>query len=298
MLHSERLKMNPNMQMDIQELFQEGTLIPSLPEIFYQFKEVIDDPASSFDEIGEIVGNDPGLTIRLLKIVNSTFFGFSQQIETISHAISIIGREQLNDLLFSTLVRDQFKSIPQSTLNMASFWKHSIASGLFAKNLALGIGEANPDRSFVAGLLHDIGHLVLCLELPLKVLEISQRVKSKDETQHKAEFEVLGFNHADVGGFLMRTWKLPKALEEAVGFHHNPADATEFPVEASIAHVADIFADSLDSGVQDKKNILIPTMDEFASEQLQIPKNSSFPNIKKQVEKELEEVVQVFLQPA
>mgnify|MGYP002634655703 FL=1 len=138
--------------MNIQELFQEDTQIPSLPEIFYQFKQAIDDPASSFDEIGEIVGNDPGLTARLLKIVNSAFFGFPQQIETISHAIGIIGREQLNDLVLSTVVMDQFKGVPQSSLNMESFWKHGIACGLSACNLALLKGETNSERFFVAGL--------------------------------------------------------------------------------------------------------------------------------------------------
>jgi HD-like signal output (HDOD) protein len=159
--------------MIIQELFQEETLIPSLPEIFYQLKQAIDDPESSFDEIGKIVGNDPGLTARLLKIVNSAFFGFPQQVETISQAIGIIGREQLSDLVISTVVMNQFNNIPQSSLNMESFWKHSIACGLSAQNLALAIGEANLERYFVAGLLHDIGRLVIGIELPFKILEVS-----------------------------------------------------------------------------------------------------------------------------
>ncbi len=107
--------------MDIQELFQDETTIPSLPEIFYQFKQAIDDPESSFEEIGEIISNDPGLTARLLKIVNSAFFGFPQQIETISHAIGIVGRDQLNDLVLSTVVIAQFKDIPQNLIDMNPF---------------------------------------------------------------------------------------------------------------------------------------------------------------------------------
>ena len=225
--------------MDIQELVQEGTQIPSLPEIFYQFKQAIDDPESSFEEIGEIVNNDPGLTIRLLKIVNSAFYGFPQQVETISHAISIVGREQLNDLVLSTVVMDQFKNIPPTSLNMESFWKHSIACGLSAKNLALTLGEVNSERFFVAGLLHDIGRLVICLKLPFKVLEISLRKKSQGQTLHKAEFEVLDFNHSDVGGLLLKIWNLPKALVATARFHHNPAEAMEFSLEASMIHVAE-----------------------------------------------------------
>jgi len=284
--------------MDIEELFQEDTQIPSLPEIFYQFKQAIDDPESSFDEIGEIVRNDPGLTTRLLKIVNSAFFGFPQQVETISHAIGIIGREQLNDLVISTIVMDQFKNIPQSSLDMESFWKHSIACGLAAQNLALLTGETNSERFFVAGLLHDIGRLVIGIELPLNVLEVSLRCKSKNEMLHEAEFQAMGFNHADVGGFLLKSWNLPKALEEAVGFHHNPAEATEFSLEASIVHVADIIANTLDLGFECEENAIVPTLDEHAAKRIQVPKDSSFFNIKKQVEKEFDQTVQVFLQPA
>ena len=282
----------------IQELFQDDNeqQIPSLPEVFYQFKQAINDPESSFDEIGEIVGNDPGLTARTLKIVNSAFFGFSQQVETISHAISIIGREQLNDLVLSTVVMEQFEDIPVSTLNMESFWKHSIACGLSARNLALMTGEANPERFFVAGLLHDIGRLVICLKLPFKVLEVSLRCKSEDEIIHNAEFEAMGFTHADVGAELIRTWKLPRALEEAVEFHHSPAEATEFSLEASMIHAAEAIANDLDLGFQYDEQTFYTVIDKYAAEQLKIPEDSLFPNIKKQVEKEFDQTVQVFLQ--
>jgi HD-like signal output (HDOD) protein len=284
--------------MEIQELFQDEFTIPSLPGIFYQFKDTLDDPESSFDDIGKIVGNDPGLTIRILKIVNSAFFGFPQRVETISHAISIIGREQLNDLVLSTVVMDQFRSIPKSSLNMESFWKHSIACGLSARNLALVKGETNSERFFVAGLLHDIGSLVICLKLPFKVLEASLRSKSKGETLHAAELESMGFNHTDVGGFLLETWELPKNLVEAVGFHHDPAEATEFSLEASIIHVADMIANTMDLGFQSEEKASVPTMDEFAAKRIEVPEDATFPNIKKQVVKEFDQTVQVFLQPA
>ncbi len=283
--------------MDIQELFQEDTDIPSLPEMFYQFQDAIDDPVSSFDEIGEIIGNDPGLTDRILKILNSDFFGLSQKIETISHATSIIGREQLSDLVLATIVMDQFKNGPQSSLNIESFWKHSIACGLSAQNLALVKGETNLNRFFLAGLLHDVGCLVISLKLPFKLLEVSLRCKSKGESLHESEFEVLGFNHADVGGCLMRAWKLPKAIEEAVGFHHNPARAPEFTLEASMINAAEAIANNLDLGFQYAENSVIPTIDEYASERLQVPKDSLFPNIRAQVQKEFDQVAQIFLEP-
>jgi HD-like signal output (HDOD) protein len=282
----------------LQELFQENNdfQIPSLPGIFYQFKHAIDDPESSFDEIGGIIGNDPGLTLRILKIVNSAFFGFPQKVETVSHAISIIGREQLNDLVLSTVVMDQFKNINQSSLNMESFWRHSIACGLSARNLAFLKGENDSERFFVAGLLHDIGRLIICIKLPFKVLEVSLRIKSKGETLDQAEMEAMGFNHADVGRELIRNWQLPKTLQEAIGFHHNPTEAKEFPLEASIIHAAETIANTMDLGIQYDEETINSGIDGFAAEQLQVPKDSLFPNIKKQVQKEFEKTVEVFLQ--
>lgn len=283
--------------MDIQELFQAENHIPSLPEIFYQVKSAIDDSSCSSYEIGKVVDNNPRLNARILKIVNSKFYDLPQAVESVSHALSLIDREQLSDLILSIVVIDQFRSIPKTSLDMKSFWRHSIACGLSARYLALATGEVNSDRFFVTGLLHDIGCIVMSLKTPFKLLEVSLRNESKGETLHKAEFEVLGFNHADVGAYLMKTWKLPKAIEESVGFHHNPAAATEFSLEASIIHVAETITNTLDLGFQYAEKSNIPAIDEYASEELLVPKDSLFLNIKKQVQKEFDQVEQVFLEP-
>jgi len=287
--------------MNIQELFQEDIQIPSLPEIFYQFKEVMDDPDSSFEEIGNIVGHDPGLTARLLKIVNSAFFGFPQQVETISHAIGIVGREPLTDLVLSTVVMDQFNDIPQSSMNMKSFWKHSIACGLAARIVASQKKETNPEQFFVAGLLHDIGLMALCITQPSLFLDAALRSKFKKETLHTAETEIMGFNHADVGGFLLKTWKLSKVLEEAVGFHHNPAGASQYSLEASVIHIADILADdshSLKLGLSTEVSTTHPTLDEDALKCIELPADVYLSTIRRQMEKEFEQTVQIFLQTA
>ena len=287
--------------MDIQELFQDDTKIPSLPEGFYQFKEAIDDPESSFEEIGEIIGNDPGLTARLLKIVNSAFFGFPSKVETISHAVGIIGREQLNDLVISTVVMAQFKDIPQSLIDMRSFWKHSIACGLSARIIASQKRESNPERFFVAGLLHDIGLIVICNKLPSLFLNTALRSKSNKETFHKAEIEEMGFNHADVGGFLLKTWELPKVFEEAVKFHHNPANATQFSLEASVVHIADVLADdfhSLKLGHNTEVSPTHPHLNEDALKYIDLPDDTYLSTIRILMEKEFEQTAEIFLQTA
>jgi HD-like signal output (HDOD) protein len=136
--------------MEIQELFSTGVKIPSLPDVYYEFKDAMDDPEGSFDEISNVIATDPGLTVRLLRIVNSAYFEFPSKIETISHAIGVVGLDQLNNLVISTVIMDQFKGIPDSVINMNSFWKHSIAYGLAAKIISSHNGEINTEKFFVA----------------------------------------------------------------------------------------------------------------------------------------------------
>lgn len=285
-------------EVGIQRLFAGGTKIPSLPEIFYQFKKVIDDPESSFQEIGNVISKDPGLTVRLLKIVNSPFFGFPSRIETVSHAIGIIGRNQLNDLVLSTVVIDRFKGIPVQSINMKTFWKHSVACGLAASLLAARMRAANPERFFVAGLLHDIGHVAICMKLPVKVLEVSLRARLKSEPLCKVEEEVMGFNHAEVGGHLLKTWKLPESLAESVAFHHDPGKAPQYSLDATVVHAADVIANRFNMGFSAEIDIGESTLEASVLERIQIPEKILFSAIGEQMQQRLEETSRVFLQVA
>jgi HD-like signal output (HDOD) protein len=172
--------------VEIQELFEGEVEIPTLPEVYYDFKEAMENPDGSFDEISEIISIDTGLSLRLLKIVNSAFYSFPSQIETISHAISVIGLEQLNNLVLSTVVMDRFKNIPESVINMESFWKHSIACGLATRTIATLRKEVNTERFFVAGMLHDIGRLVLAMSAPFSILSVFMRYKAEEISLHEA----------------------------------------------------------------------------------------------------------------
>ena len=153
--------------MDIQTLLDDDLSIATLPGVYHQFQEAMGSDNTSFDKLGEIILHDSGLTARLLKIVNSAYYGFSEPIEKISDAISVVGTEQLSYLVLSTVVTGKFKSIPESVLNMESFWQHSIACGLIARELASYKSSLEPEKFFVAGMLHDIGQIILCSKLPL-----------------------------------------------------------------------------------------------------------------------------------
>ena len=140
---------------------EEDEIVFSLPTIYVELQKALNDPDKTFQNLGDIIGFDTALSARLLKIVNSPFYGFPSKIDTISHAISIIGRDQLIDLALSTMVIYQFEGIPNSMFNMDKFWRHSVACGVAARSIADFRGEKNSERFYLAGILHDIGRLAL-----------------------------------------------------------------------------------------------------------------------------------------
>jgi len=227
---------------------EEDEIIFSLPKIYYELQAALSDPDKTFQDLGEIISFDPALTARLLKIVNSPFYGFPSEIETISHAISIIGMDQLTDLSLATLVIYQFRGIPNNLFNMEKFWRHSMACGVVARSIAEFRGEKNVERFYLAGILHDIGRLVIFSKEPALARDAFFRSKEMKENIYLSERELMGFDHADVGRELLKAWQLPPRLVEAVGCHHQPQTAKEFAVDAAIIHTSDYIVHVLRAG--------------------------------------------------
>jgi len=220
----------------------------SLPGIYLKLAEVVSDPRSSASDVGRIIAEDPGLTARLLKLVNSAMYNFPSRIETVSHAISIVGTAQLQDLALATSVIRLFANLPQGLVTMESFWRHSVACGVIARALASRRREANVERFFVAGLLHDIGRPVMYMQVPDQSRIVLTRSRETRSPLFRLEQETFGFDHTHVGHALLDLWKLPPSLREAVAQHHHPDRAQRFPVEAAVIHVADIMANALGLG--------------------------------------------------
>jgi putative nucleotidyltransferase with HDIG domain len=218
---------------------KQDEIIFSLPKVYFELQEALNDPDKTFQDLGEIICLDPGLSARLLKIVNSAFYGFPSKIETISHAISIIGMDQLTDLALATLVIHQFRGIPNDLFNMEKFWRHSMACGVVARSIAEFRNEGNVERFYLAGILHDIGRLVIFKQEPALARDAFFLSRERKENIYLSEQELMGFDHADVGRELLKAWQLPPRLVEAVACHHQPQNARLFPVEAAIIHTSD-----------------------------------------------------------
>ena len=166
--------------MNITELIQGDDQLATLPEGFYKLNAAIEDPDCTFDDIGEIISIDPALTVRLLKIVNSAFLRVFTQVETITHALTIIGTDQLTQLVLATSVMNQFKGIPNDLLDMDAFWRHSITAGLAARSIAALSGEYNVERFFCGGAFCTI--LVAWFfvsEPPMKLLKFLKKPKTR-----------------------------------------------------------------------------------------------------------------------
>lgn len=279
------------MTTDLQKLVSQSKQISSLPTIFYQINEAVEDPECSFVEIGEIISGDPSLSARLLRIVNSSYFGFPNKIETITHAVTIVGMAQLRDLALATTVVNQFKGIPKNLINMEKFWLHSVATGLTAKVIAIYRRETNVDRFYVMGMLHDLGRLLLLLNIPDSIKTIMEKYELGG-TMYDVEEEVLGFNHSAVAGELMKSWQLPEMLQEAVAFHHNPEQAPHYPIAASIVHVADFIVHGMELGSCGER--YVPPLNPKAWELLELPPSLLSP-IMEQVDRQVGEAVEFFL---
>ena len=223
------------------ELIDDTLELASLPAVVMRALDLLNAPESSAADIGQVISEDPALSIKLLKIVNSAFYGFPSRIETISRAITIVGTLEITDLVLGSSAMEAFAGLPNELVDMQQFWEHSLYAGVVARVLARHHRAPNAERFFVSGLLHDIGSLVLYHQRPEESRRALEQARAGTPL-HLAEQEIFGFDHSDVGAELMQAWNLPEAFVEAARHHHRPVEARQFPLETAMVHLADIIA--------------------------------------------------------
>jgi HD-like signal output (HDOD) protein len=192
----------------------------------------------------DIISPDISLTAKILKIANSPFYGLSREINSLQHALTILGFKEIRNLVLSTVVFDSFKNIKENAkFDINEFWKHSFVCGITANIIAAELKKAG-NEFFVAGLIHDIGKLVIYITLPtefFKLIEATGPLELKYMT-FQTEKEILGITHDEVGMSLLQKWNFPKELSAAVGFHHYPQKADKDSLLTFVVHTADILA--------------------------------------------------------
>ena len=210
----------------------------SLPDIYFQINEIINDPRFTAEDIGKIILKDPALSFRLLKIVNSSFYGFKARVDTISRAVTIVGLEDLQNLILATSVVDTFSKIPCELIDMTGFWMRSVNCGVLAKLLAQKSAVLHSERLFLAGLLHDIGSLVLYEQLPEQSKQVLKAANHDRTLIAELELDSIGFTHADVGGALISKWGLPDSLSTTITCYLQPEKAQTYKLDAYLVFLA------------------------------------------------------------
>ncbi|HEY9051961.1 MAG TPA: HDOD domain-containing protein [Gammaproteobacteria bacterium] len=222
-----------------QTLVKESIELISLPDVYVRLRDVMASPNSSMADIAQVIVHDPAITARLLKLVNSPFFGLAYKVDTMTHAINLLGLQQVHDLVLATVVVDSFSGFTNDYLNIYDFWFKGVYCAVTARLLAYHCDAIeDTERPFIAGLLHNIGHLVCYQIIPEETQAAQELAEQKNIELYMAERKVLGFDYAQVGAELMRVWGLPESLLEITELHNEPEKASDYKLETAIVHIA------------------------------------------------------------
>lgn len=222
----------------------------SLPEIYLKLKDLLEDPEYTMAEVALLVGSDPGMAARFLRIANSPLYRRACKIETVSHAVSLLGVRQVQDIVLSASVAEAFEGIETKVMNMKRFWQRSFYCAVMSKQFAMVCELTEIDRLFVAGLLHDIGHLFMFMAIPEESQHAILMAKNLERPLWQMERELLGFDYAKLGGYMMRQWDFPNSLQLITWRHPEPCKADQFGLETALLHLSSLLVRSdLEQGV-------------------------------------------------
>ncbi|MCG5511558.1 HDOD domain-containing protein [Ectothiorhodospira shaposhnikovii] len=238
----------PDRRCDLDDLLEDVSGLVSPPEIIIRLRSALDAPGSTASSLAAIVAQDPNLSAQILRLANSAMYGLPQRVETVSRAIAVIGTRALYHLALAVTATHTFSRLPCELVNMAVFWRHSVFTALIAHDLAQRCNVLHPERLFVAGLLHDVGSLVLYGRHPDLLRETMLITRGCEPLLASHEREILGFDHADVGAELLTRWGLPESLRTAIRLHHQPDRALGTGLEATLVYLADMLSNRTEQG--------------------------------------------------
>jgi HD-like signal output (HDOD) protein len=235
----------------LQRLVSGMTTLPSLPTIYHQIVETVQAPDSSLHKVGEIIGRDMSMTAKILQLVNSAFFGLGRQVSDPAQAVCLLGLDTIRSLVLSMHCFTYFDQTRLREFALDRLWEHSMATRACARIIARveGCERQVADDAFIAGLLHDVGKLILAANLPGQYGDVLALVQDQEMAMWQAERATFGASHAGTGAYLLGIWGLPDAIVEALAFHHHPAacaDRRFSPLTA--VHVANALVHEADVG--------------------------------------------------
>ncbi len=229
----------------IRELIKKIDELPSMPSVITQLIELTSDPDSDIDEIIGLIEKDQSLTAKLLKLCNSSYYGLSRQVSSLRSAVVLLGFKTVYKMVVALGTAVFFKrDVPGYGLSGMDMWRHSLGAAIGAELVAARVNREKTQAAYTAGLLHDVGKLVLTHYVDHELDRILAHVE-KGHTFIEAEQEVIGMDHGLIGGRLARQWKFPDPLVEAIKYHHQPQLASSDPELTAFAHIGNVVSNSI-----------------------------------------------------
>lgn len=219
---------------EIQRLIKETRSLPTLPGIVSKMSALVENDKTSIQEIARLVSSDQILSAKVLKLVNSPFYGFPGRVSTVSNALILLGVNVVKGLALSASIFEMMEK------NVVGLWEHSLGTAAAASVIAKRIGAPEAEEISTAALLHDIGKVIVKIKFEEEFKHFESRVREEALSMYEAERESLGADHAEIGGWLAKSWFLPDKLIEPIACHHDVEKSTQYPLKTAIVHLADV----------------------------------------------------------
>jgi len=248
--------MEDTRQSQFRKALREVKNLPTLPGIIAKLTRMAENPDTTTEQMGKVISKDHILAAKLLKLVNSAFYGFPQKISSLNSAIILLGFNVIKSLIISSSIFELMES------QDVELWEHSLGCAVVCSVLAKRLGVSDPEEVSTAGLIHDIGKVAIKMELRQEFETLKQMVHDRQIPMIEAEKELLGIDHAEVGGWLAKSWNLPAKLIEPIACHHNPLEAKDEQLSTSIIHFSDILIRGLGYGHGD--DVWVPPLSKTA----------------------------------
>lgn len=237
-------------KLSLETIVEKVNDIPALPQIVLRVMKMTDDPDVTAQDINKVLNQDQSMTARVLRLANSAYYGYARRIASVTDAVVLLGFNTIRSIVIAAAVNEILnKKYEGYALEEGELWRHSQTCAIAARAVARRSKFVQLDAAYTAGLLHDIGKVILNHFMKNAYHEVVELVESGEIPFMEAEEAVLGFNHAVVGARVVEKWNLPPQLVEAIAFHHYPDKATANPKLTAIVHLADAICLSMGIGV-------------------------------------------------
>ena len=248
-------------QIELKKIIMDTKTLPTLPGVINKLTSLSENDKSSVQEMAKIVSSDQVLSARILRLANSPSYGF-YRVSTISNAMILLGVNVVKSLAISSSIFEVMEK------NSVGLWEHSLGTGVVSNLIARKLGLPECEEISTAGLLHDIGKVIISLKCSEAEQAVRRIINEKQSYMWEAEQEVIGTDHAEVGGWLAKSWFLPEKLIEPIVCHHNVAASENHRIKTSVVHMADVLIKA--SGFGDSGDRYVPLIQKAAWDALKL----------------------------